>query len=730
MTVPVQTPVTRHVGNGVTTTFSFGFLALLASDLVVSLDGAVTPTSAYSIDGLGQLQGGSVTFVSAPASGVAVVIEQQVRLERTTNYKTNGDLFAAVLNGDFDRIWLAMQSNGFQIGRAPLLGRDDIDGDGAYRAKGNRIQDLGEPVETTDAARVQDLLQIASELAQDGTGQAVVERLADTVAPENGSAMVGYQQTGPRARRRRVIDPLHETASILDYKLANDVDDTAALQALVDSHLFGHMVGPEQVYVISDAIRLRNGQRLDFRGATVVQTASQTPIFDGDDTEFVSIFGGRFRGAKDFINSPSALDIGIKAERAAMLNITGCHFEDFGYAAVRSFLGGEGISIAQCRVRGFADELGTTDRNNSGFVIGGDGIQIHGCRVTNTSQGLIVVERASNVSIASNVITDIPVEHGIYMDTGIQNVAVTGNVISRCAHNGMKFQWYDNSSPGTPVPKNVTISGNTIEICEEDGIQVLNSQPTLALPVRASGITITGNTVRQVSQDLINVRYADDVTISGNVTRLSGRYGIAMTNLSRATVSGNTVVESYENGIAHFGSDAGGRQITVNGNQVVDCGSIYPTALNERGSGILLAGATFVSVYDNRVISTTLVMGFGVQIASSVAGAATIVCHNNHIYGNRTTSGVSLPTGTTSVGYLGDNSARGQTTNNGTANSPAFYQGNPGNQYYGTGVPTTGTWRGGDELRVLDPAPGQPWGYRCTTGGTPGVWKSMGTLAA
>jgi hypothetical protein len=46
-----------------------------------------------------------------------------------------------------------------------------------------------------------------------------------------------------------------------------------------------------------------------------------------------------------------------------------------------------------------------------------------------------------------------------------------------------------------------------------------------------------------------------------------------------------------------------------------------------------------------------------------------------------------------------------------------------------TEVPTTGTWAVGDQVMVYNPVSGGPIGYVCTTAGTPGTWKSFGTIA-
>ena len=64
-----------------------------------------------------------------------------------------------------------------------------------------------------------------------------------------------------------------------------------------------------------------------------------------------------------------------------------------------------------------------------------------------------------------------------------------------------------------------------------------------------------------------------------------------------------------------------------------------------------------------------------------------------------------------------------------TSGAPS-YDGTPqGNQVlYGIEAPTLGTWRMGDRVVNCRPAVGQPKGWVCTVGGSPGTWVSEGNL--
>ena len=108
MSVQNQTPFNSYTANGATTVFPFTFLLLEAGDLVVELAGVVQSTG-FSVSGIGAPGGGSVTFTVAPANGVKVLLKRVLTLQRLTDYQNNGDLLAATLNKDFDRIWHALQ---------------------------------------------------------------------------------------------------------------------------------------------------------------------------------------------------------------------------------------------------------------------------------------------------------------------------------------------------------------------------------------------------------------------------------------------------------------------------------------------------------------------------------------------------------------------------------------------------------------------------------------------
>ncbi|MGI6822875.1 phage tail fiber protein [Klebsiella pneumoniae] len=147
MSVPNQIPYNIYTANGQTTVFTYEFYIISASDLEVSINGSVV-TSGYTVSGVGNKDGGDITFLTPPANGAVVMLERVVPTYRLTDYQDNGDLLADTVNKDFDRIWMAIQRAFIDLGFAltrPFFG-------GPFNAKGYRIENLADPVNEQDAA--------------------------------------------------------------------------------------------------------------------------------------------------------------------------------------------------------------------------------------------------------------------------------------------------------------------------------------------------------------------------------------------------------------------------------------------------------------------------------------------------------------------------------------------------------------------------------------------------
>lgn len=128
MTISTTDSRISYNGNGVTTVFSFPYKFFSNSHIFVievAADGTETPkqiTTHYTVTGAGDDAGGSVTMLTAPASGKTLVIYRDTEVVQETDY-TSGDPFPAQSHENaLDKLTMIMQE------------KTPGGGPGAYRA--------------------------------------------------------------------------------------------------------------------------------------------------------------------------------------------------------------------------------------------------------------------------------------------------------------------------------------------------------------------------------------------------------------------------------------------------------------------------------------------------------------------------------------------------------------------------------------------------------------------
>jgi hypothetical protein len=235
MAVLEQTPIASSVANGLTVTFPHAFKLLNAADLLVVafLDGVTSTYTLgvdYTVTGVGQ-DSGAVVFASAPASGSVVTRARATKIERLTDYQNNGDLPAATLNADLDRLVLMMQDLFSGSNVAPNVLRAPV---GETIAGLPPASDRAGYLLGFDAAG-----QALMVPGQPGTETGLALDLAST-APGKGASMVGYLRPGPGAVGRTVQSAMADFVNVRDFGAVGDWngatghDDTAAIQRAVD----------------------------------------------------------------------------------------------------------------------------------------------------------------------------------------------------------------------------------------------------------------------------------------------------------------------------------------------------------------------------------------------------------------------------------------------------------------------------------------------------------------
>ncbi len=129
MTVLDSTPRDQYTATSGQTVFPYTFEIAAAGDIKVLQNGTLINQGAgageYAVSGVGVDTGGNVTLVTGATTGDVLTIYRDMAYERLTAYTNAGDFLAADVNNDFDRLWLALQQNGGDLGRVLIAPNTD-----------------------------------------------------------------------------------------------------------------------------------------------------------------------------------------------------------------------------------------------------------------------------------------------------------------------------------------------------------------------------------------------------------------------------------------------------------------------------------------------------------------------------------------------------------------------------------------------------------------------------
>jgi hypothetical protein len=146
-----------YAGNGATVAFAVPWMFRDAAALLVierAADGTETTKTLgthYSVAGEDAPAGGTVTMVTAPATGVTLHIIHDPELKQQVDLVGGTSLPAEALEEQLDRAVHQNQRTRDLVERAPRLGETDTDGAGAFDARSNRIKNLADPTSGQDA---------------------------------------------------------------------------------------------------------------------------------------------------------------------------------------------------------------------------------------------------------------------------------------------------------------------------------------------------------------------------------------------------------------------------------------------------------------------------------------------------------------------------------------------------------------------------------------------------
>lgn len=125
MTTHIQirgiTPRIQYVGDGESCTFEFPFAIFTDSNLAVYIGDTLQEATAYSVSREDNVEGGSITFTTAPASGDVITLCRQLDIERTSDFQEGSALRAKVLNDELDYQIACLQEVADNLNRSMVL---------------------------------------------------------------------------------------------------------------------------------------------------------------------------------------------------------------------------------------------------------------------------------------------------------------------------------------------------------------------------------------------------------------------------------------------------------------------------------------------------------------------------------------------------------------------------------------------------------------------------------
>src|SRR5690606_34664138 len=79
----------------------------------------------YTVSGVGNANGGTVTFVTAPANNAVVTLIRRVALERDTDLQQNSEMSSTTFNREYDRLWAKLIELNDELERSVRLAPED-----------------------------------------------------------------------------------------------------------------------------------------------------------------------------------------------------------------------------------------------------------------------------------------------------------------------------------------------------------------------------------------------------------------------------------------------------------------------------------------------------------------------------------------------------------------------------------------------------------------------------
>lgn len=287
MTITSENKRVQFAGNGSTTAFQYNFRILDEDDLLVVLqssagvDTVQTKTTHYTVAGVGDAGGGTITMLTPPASGETLSLVLDTAATQTTDYSSGGGFPAQSHEDALDNAINAVKRALDKVERSLKLQDGDVVGDGQFDAESNKITNLENGSANQDAATIANVDAKIAAAILDEAGSNLITALGSGYVLEDEN----YQITSTGSSARELDDRLTESRTVKDFGAVGDgaTDDTAKFQAAINSiSTVGSILVPSGTYVVDLAGLTYGSKVVDW----VFQDGAKTQTAAGVDTMY------------------------------------------------------------------------------------------------------------------------------------------------------------------------------------------------------------------------------------------------------------------------------------------------------------------------------------------------------------------------------------------------------------------------------------------------------------
>ena len=565
------------------------------------------------------------------------------------------------------------------------------------------------------------------------------------------AGLVSYNPPGT-SLVTNVETKLRESVSVKDYGALGDgvTNDLAAIQAAVDAMSNGStIVFPQGNYIINDSINFGSKSNITVVGkkAKIIQTGSKKKSMYFSGGSYIEVRGFHFygKGSSDHDGGNVSAAVNGAAlwfDTCTALDIHDNFIENHAGGHIRSRYNGSNSRFTNNRIVGIGaaggivygdnnTDIGIDIREASG-ISGTKNIIIANNDISETCFGLFC-NFCDGVVMSNNTIRNIIGQHGIY-NNRCNNMVISNNTLDNIAIHGMKAQQLTSAGG---VFYNYSVTGNVINDAGSGIVfEVASGDPAVTY---TEGVTITGNTITNITNNYgMSVDACRQLNIVGNTIDRTGDQGLYIRNSGQINVSQNYINLCGANAI--WCSDLYD-DCVIDGNFIRDAVQNYNGATNTDGRYYY-----YVYCIKDAAATDDPKVFFRNNLMIINASVPTLFASNGNCF--RAIPGVNVywqnNTNLTTKAWRIDptdimhmdlgHSPSVDFTSGGTANPTTPVYGHGRRHLYGTQDPAsasmTDVFNDGDICWNATPSAGGTVGWICTTAGTPGTWKTFGTIAS